>query len=264
MLLFCSFLLKVVLSLIVCVFAIRVAIGAQIRRGAAWVKLVVLNLTAQSLPFVALVCAILAAGGNHLEVMRLLSTAEDASYPSHIIYVLGITWEEITKFLLLLLILRSVPSGVRSINSFLLAGIVFGLCEGLATFAVTVFTYDNADGGPSFKFLADIARVAASAFTVILVHSLLMLVYGYTPRWMTSMWTRVLAPLAIATSLHLSYNYYISTNPFLLEDGLPYLIQPAGFLVVAVLALFLRRIETASSGWAVASETLPFCRSKPL
>ncbi|WP_421695247.1 hypothetical protein [Aestuariivirga sp.] len=244
-------------------FIVKVFISSRIQRGRHWLFLLVITFCFQASFFIIFAGTVFAAGGSHLDVMRLLSSADDASRSAHMVYLSGIIWEEIAKLVLLIIIFRSVPLEVRSINSFLLAGVVFGGCEGISTIALTVSAYASGPSQIFTNYLVGATMLASRVFAVILVHSLLMLVYGLTPGWTESIWIRVLMPLMVATALHLAYNHFIATNPFSLEDGPQALIQPAGFLIVAAVALYLRWVESASAVWGRVSRSLPFCAANP-
>lgn len=212
--------------------------------------------------YVVLALLVFARGGNHLDIMKLLGANDDGLIIPKLVYVAGILWEELTKVTILVVLLRGISPVLRSVNSFLLPGLLFGFVEGVFGACIGFLGFDPLQN--VFVTAATFAIYGSSMLSVMLGHSILMLVYGRPLLRGRLAQASVLVSLTLATALHLAYNAFIAPGQsgWAVDDGINATFSFAATLCIAVIVFPLRRYAMTSAAWQAAAAALPFVSPK--
>ena len=243
---------------LIAVFVLRVVNTSGVAGLRYYLLWMTLDLLMQATFYGVVALCVFARGGSHLDVMKLLGANQEGLLAPRLLYVVSIGWEEITKLVVLVLLLRQVSLTSRSVNSFLLPGLLFGFVEGIFTVSLIWLSTDPFRNPLYFAetFVID----AQSMLSVMLGHSVLMLVYGIP--LLSGRLARVnfILSFLIATVLHLSYNEFIAPglSGWAIDDGISATFAFAAGLSFAIIVFPLRRYAMRSPEWRAATTLLPF------
>ena len=221
---------------LIAVFVLRVVNTSGVAGLRYYLLWMTLDLLMQATFYGVVALCVFARGGSHLDVMKLLGANQEGLLAPRLLYVVSIGW----------------------VNSFLLPGLLFGFVEGIFTVSLIWLSTDPFRNPLYFAetFVID----AQSMLSVMLGHSVLMLVYGIP--LLSGRLARVnfILSFLIATVLHLSYNEFIAPglSGWAIDDGISATFAFAAGLSFAIIVFPLRRYAMRSPEWRAATTLLPF------